>query len=80
MGIAGTKGLDFSVRQGSFVNVLRRTHRGFAGHDLPDKLLFSFHKLIEITVKGVLGDIGVDVYLVIFVALPDNAALPLLKV
>ena len=37
VGIAGAQCLDFRIAQGGFVNVLRRAHRGFAGHDLPNK-------------------------------------------
>ena len=78
MGIAGAKCFDFSVGQGGFVNILRRAHWGFAGHDLPDKLLLALHQLIEIAVKGVLGDVGVNVHLVVLIALADDASLPLL--
>ena len=80
MGIAGAEGLDLRVGQGGFVYILAGPDWGFAGHDLPDELLLALHQLIEIAVKGVLGDIGVDVHLVILVALPDDPALPLLKV
>jgi len=45
---------------------------------LADKLLLALHQLVEIAVKGVLGDVSVNVHLVILVLLPDDAALPLL--
>ena len=45
-----------------------------------DKLLFFLHGLPQVAVKGPLCDIAVNVYLGIFVALPDNAALSLLQV
>ena len=35
---------------------------------------------VKVGVEGSLGDIAVNVYLRVFVALPDNAPLPLLKV
>lgn len=57
MGIAGAQRLDFRIAQGGFVNVLRRAHRGFAGHDLPNELLLGFHQLIQVAVEGVLRDI-----------------------
>ena len=44
------------------------------------EFLLAFHKLIQIGIKGALGDIAVNVHLRVFVALPDNAALALLKV
>ena len=44
------------------------------------KFLLALHKLVKVGVEGALGDIAVNVYLRIFVALPDNAPLPLLKV
>ena len=80
VGIAGAEGLDLRIGQGGFVDVLRRAHRAFAGHDLPDEFLLALHQLIEVAVKGVFCDIGVDVHLVILVALPDDPALPLLEV
>ena len=36
--------------------------------------------MIEVTVKGVFGDIGVDLYLVVFITLSDDTALSLLEV
>ena len=80
MGIAGAEGLDLGVGKRGFVNVLRRAHGAFAGHNLADKLLLALHQLIEVAVKGVLGDVSVNIHLVVLVTLPDNAALPLLKV
>ena len=47
---------------------------------MADKFLLALHKLVKVGVEGALGDIAVNVYLRVFVALPDNAPLPLLKV
>lgn len=80
MGIAGAQRLDFRIAQGGFVNVLRRAHWGFAGHDLPNELLLGFHQLIQVAVEGVLRDIGVNIDLLVFVALADDTAFPLLQV
>ena len=44
------------------------------------KFLLGFYQLIQVGIEGALGDIAVNVYLRVFVALPDNAPLPLLKV
>ena len=44
------------------------------------KFLLGFYQLIQVGIEGTLGDIAVNVYLRVFVALPDNAPLPLLKV
>ena len=44
------------------------------------KFLLALHKLVKVGVEGALGDIAVNVYLRVFVALPDDAPLPLLKV
>ena len=80
VGIAGAQRLDFRIAQGGFVNVLRRAHRGFAGHDLPNELLLGFHQLIQVAVEGVLRDIGVNIDLLVFVALADDSSFPLLQV
>lgn len=80
VGVAGTQGLDFRIGESGFVDVLSGSDRGFAGHDLADKLLLALHQLIEVTVKGVFGDIGVDLYLVVFITLSDDTALSLLEV
>ena len=44
------------------------------------KFLLGFYQLIQVGIEGALGDIAVNVYLRVFVALPDNAPLTLLKV
>ena len=80
VGIAGAQRLDFRIAQGGFVNVLRRAHWGFAGHDLPNELLLGFHQLIQVAVEGVLRDIGVNIDLLVFVALADDSSFPLLQV
>lgn len=78
--VSRAKGLDLSVRECGLVNVFRRPHRGFGGHNLADELLLALYQLIEIGIKGVLGDIGVDLHLRVFVALANDAPLPLLEV
>lgn len=80
IGVAGTKSLDLRIGQGGFVDVFGRTHRGFGGHHLTDELLLTLHQLIKVAVKGVLGNIGVDVYFGIFVSLADDTPLTLLQI
>ena len=79
-GVAAGQCLDLGIRKRLFVYIFGRTHRRFAGHDLGDKLLFALHKLIEVSIKSPLGDIAVNVYFGVFVALANDAALPLLKI
>ena len=47
---------------------------------MADKFLLGFYQLVQIGIEGTLGDIAVNVHLWVFVALPDNAPLTLLKV
>ena len=78
VGIACTQGLDLRIAQCCLVDILGGADGTLGGHDLTDKLLLGFHQLIQVAVKGVLGDIGVDIHLRVFVALSDNTSLPLL--
>ena len=78
--ITGAQGFDFSIGQSGFINILCGANRALGGHDLADELLLALHKLIEVAVEGVLGHIGVDIHLRILVALPDDAAFPLLQI
>ena len=78
--ITGAQGFDFSIGQSGFVNILCGANRALGGHDLADELLLALHKLIEVAVEGVLGNIGVDIHLRVLVALPNDAAFPLLQV
>ena len=61
--IAGGKHFNLCIRQGGFVNILGRTHRGFARHNLTGELLLSLYKLIEVCVKGLLCYIAVNIYI-----------------
>ena len=79
-GVAAGQCLDLGIRKRLFVYIFGGADRRFAGHDLRYKFLLALHKLVKIGVEGALGDIAVNVYLRVFVALPDNAPLPLLKV
>ena len=79
-GVAAGQRLDLGIRKRLLVHIFGGADRRFAGHDLADKFLLALHKLVKVGVEGALGDIAVNVYLRVFVALPDNAPLPLLKV
>ena len=61
--IAGGKHFNLCIGQGGFINILGRTHRGFARHNLTGELLLSLYKLIEICVKGLLRYIAVNIYI-----------------
>ena len=79
-GIPGGQGLDFRIGQRRLVHILAGSGRTFTGHDLPDKSLLVLHRLPHIAVEGVLGHIPEDLHLRVVVALPQDAALPLLYV
>ena len=79
-GVAAGQRLNFSIGQRLLVHILSRAHRAFAGHNLGDKFLLALHQLIEVGVEGSLGDIAVNIHLTIFIALANDAPLPLLKV
>ena len=70
---------DFGIRKSLLIHIFGGANRRFAGHDLADKFLLALHKLVKVGIEGALGDIAVNVYRRIFVALPDNAPLPLLR-
>ena len=44
--VAGGQSLDLGIAQGGFVHIIRHADRGFAGHDLSDKLLLVLYKLV----------------------------------
>ena len=79
-GVAAGQCLDLGIRKRLLVHIFGGADRRFAGHNLRYKFLLGFYQLIQVGIEGALGDIAVNVYLRIFVALPDNAPLPLLKV
>ena len=78
--ITGAERLDLRIGQGGFVNILTGAYRTFAGHDLGDEFLLVLHRLPEIGVKGALGNIAVNLYIRILIALPDNASRTLLQI
>jgi len=78
--VAAGQRLNLGIRKRLLIHIFGGANRRFAGHDLRYKFLLALHKLVKIGVEGALGDIAVNVYLRVFVALPDNAPLPLLKV
>ena len=79
-GVAAGQCLDLGIRKRLLIHIFGGADRRFAGHDLADKFLLALHKLVKVGVEGALGDIAVNVHLRVFVALPDDAPLPLLKV
>ena len=79
-GVAAGQCLDLGIRKRLFVYIFGGADRRFAGHNLRYKFLLGFYQLIQVGIEGALGDIAVNVYLRVFVALPDDAPLPLLKV
>ena len=79
-GIAAGQRLDLGVGKRLLVHIFGGTHRAFAGHNLRNEFLLALHQLIEVSIKGALGDIAVNVYFGVFVALANDTALPLLKV
>ena len=42
--------------------------------------MLGFHQLIQVSVKGILADVGGQTHLRVFVALPHNASMPLLQI
>ncbi len=77
MRIAGCQCFDLGIRQRRFVNILAGAGRGFARHDLPDKLLLCLDRLPHIAVKRVLGDIAEDLNLRVVIALSQDASFAL---
>ena len=78
--VAGGQRLDLRIAEGGFIHIIRHTDGSLAGHDLSDKLLLVLHKLVEVSVKSAFRYIPIDFHLLVFVALADNTAQPLLKV
>ena len=78
--VAAGQRLDLRIGECLFVHILSAAYWRLAGHDLRDEFLFSLYQLIEIGVECTLGDVTVNVHLGIFVALPDDAPLPLLEI
>ena len=78
--VSGAQRLDLGIGERRLVNILTASHRGFAGHDLGDEFLLIFHRLPEVSVEGRFRDIAVDVYLLVAVALPDDAPAALLQI
>ena len=79
-GVAAGQRLDLGIRKRLLIHIFGGADRRFAGHDLADKFLLALHKLVKVGVEGALGDIAVNIYFGVFVALANDAALPLLKV
>ena len=79
-GVAAGQCLDLGIRKRLLVYIFGGADRRFAGHNLRYEFLFALHKLVKVGVKGAFGDVAVNVHLRVFVALPDNAPLTLLKV
>ena len=80
VGVGGQGTLLTSRVLGGFINILCRPDRRFARHNLTCKLLLTFHKLIEVCIKGLLCYIAVNIYLRIFIALTDNSTGTLLQI
>ena len=78
--IACRQRLDFGIRQRCIVQIIRTAGRAFAGHDLPDELLFGFQKLPHIAVKRRFCDVTIFIHLGIGVALANHTTVALLNV
>ena len=78
--VAAGQRLDLRIGKCLFVHILSAAYWRLAGHDLRDEFLLPLHQLVEVGVECTLGDVTVNVHLGIFVALPDDAPLPLLKI
>ena len=61
--VAGGKHFNLCIGKGGFINILGRTHRGFARHNLTGELLLSLYKLIQVCVEGLLCNIAVNIYI-----------------
>ena len=79
-GVAAGQRLDLGIRKRLLVYIFGGADRRFAGHDLADKFLLALHKLVKVGVEGALGDIAVNIYFGVLIALADDAALSLLEV
>ena len=80
MRVAGTQRLDFRVGQRCFIHVVTGAGRAFAGHNLADELLLVLHRLPQISVKRRLGDVAVDVHVLVPVALTNDSPRALLQI
>ena len=78
--IARCQRLDLGIRQRCIVQIIRTAGRAFAGHDLPDELLFGFQKLPHIAVKRRFCDVTILIYFGIGVALANHTTIALLNV
>ena len=78
--IARCQCFDLGIRQRCIVQIIRTAGRAFAGHDLPDELLFGFQKLPHIAVKRGFCYIPILVYFGIGVALANHTPVALLNV
>ena len=78
--IACGKHFDLGKGQRNLVHIFGRTDGAFARHYLADKFLLALYQLIEVSVKGLLGNIAIDLNFWEHIALPFNAPLPLFKV
>ena len=76
--IAGGQCLDLGVGQNGIVHIFGHANRRPAGENLRDEFLLGFHQLIQVSVKGVLADVGGQTHLRVLVALPHNTSMPLL--
>ena len=78
--VACGKHFNLGKGQRNLVHIFGRTDGAFARHYLADKFLLALYQLIEVGVKGLLGNIAIDLNLWEHIALPFNASLPLFKV
>ena len=78
--IARSKCLDLRIGQCRFINIIRRPHRTFAGHDLGDKLLLILQKLPTVRIECAFGDIAENLHLIEHISLTDNASLLLFNI
>ena len=74
------KHLNFGIGKSRLVHIFNGTNRGFTRHNLTDKFLLCFNKLIQICVKGILGYISVQMNGIIFITLSNCSSCPLFKV
>ena len=79
-GVAAGQCLDLGIRKRLLVHIFGGADRRFAGHNLRYKFLLGFYQLIQVGIEGALGDIAVNVYLRVFVALTNDAPFALLEI
>ena len=78
--ITGTQSFDFCIRQCGFINIITRTNRRFARHNLADELLLVLQGLPQVRIESCLGNIAVDVNFGVHVALANDTTATLFKV